>query len=325
MAAAALFDSSTWQDLLGRTRRAHRQERMKRRCWIGTDDEQPWISREVDRECLEMAYALLAIISPVTAPGRDREAMIVYGAMSAVFDTAATKMKTFTGEDLLARAYRGRPIREWARRATASLDEWTKNLLLEGFHRQISQLTENRVERGIESSRVRSETNGKDYRQYLRWRNREGWYYGGLLACAIISGVDLRDIPQPWIEETLEAAILAFDIHGSLRHAYEKEIGHTFNYLPGTQHEKVSASLAAYSEILFRIQDTDEIAPHDKEYLMRFITGLVVVSYGCSRYNRTTALHIARPEDVAIAWTHIDEPGDYRYTYTQLKKERESD
>ena len=45
------------------------------------------------------------------------------------------------------------PIGEWAERATTGLDSWTKNLLLQGFHRQIAQLTENRVEAGIKRKR----------------------------------------------------------------------------------------------------------------------------------------------------------------------------
>jgi hypothetical protein len=314
----ALFQDSTWHDLLGPTRRAQAHRRMNKRCWIGIDDPEPWISHDVDRECLEMAYTLLAVISPITAPGIDRDAIIVYGALSAIFDTGATKMRTFTTEDLLKKNYRGRPIEEWATRATTDVDTWTKNLLLQGFHRQIAQLTENRVERGVTLSETRNRTNQENYRQYLHWREREGWYYGGLLACAIVSGIDLRDIPQPWIEETLEASVLAFDIHGSLRHACEKEIGHTLNYLPGTQHNKVTASLAAYTEILFRIQDTDDLTPPDKEYLMRFITGLVAASYGCRRYNKITPLHIARPEDVATTWSHINNTPDYRYTYNEL-------
>lgn len=312
------FEGSAWSDLLGCARRDQARDRMSSRCWIGVDDPEPWISQQVDRECLEMAYVLLAVISPVTAPGRDRDAMIVYGALSAVFDTGATKMSTFTGEDLLKKNFRGRPIAEWAEQATTGLDAWTKNLLLQGFHRQIAQLTENRVERGIEVSEDRNRMNQENYREYLHWREREGWYYGGLLACAIVSGVDLRGIPRAWIEETLEAAILAFDIHGSLRHACEKEIGHTFNYLPGTQRDKVSASLAAYTEILLRIQDTDELKPPDKEYLMRYITGLVVASYGCRRYSKTTPLHIARPEDVAVSWSHVNDTPDYRYAYDEL-------
>jgi hypothetical protein len=315
---SALFPDSTWHDLLGPTRRAQARDRMNRRCWIGTDDPDPWISHEVDRECLEMAYVLLAFISPVTAPGRDREGIIVYGALSAIFDTAATKMQTFTTEDLLQKNFRGRPIDEWAERATTGLDDWTKNLLLQGFHRQIAQLTENRVEGGIKRSENRSKKIQENYREYLHWRDREGWYLGGLLACAVAGGIDLRDIPHHWIEETLEASVLAFDIHGSLRHAYENEIGHTLNYLPGTQHEKVTASLEAYSEILFRIQDADDLKSHDKEYLMRFVSGLVMASYGCRRYSKTTALHITRPEDVSVSWTHINDTPDYRYTFNQL-------
>jgi hypothetical protein len=291
---------------------------MSRRCWIGVDDPVPWVSTEVDRECLEMAYILLALISPVTAPGVDRDAIIVYGALSAIFDTCGTKMQGFTTEDLLAKSFRGRPIAEWAERATTGLDDWTRDLLAESFHRQIAQLTEHRIEHGAQASAERNASNNDDYRAYIRWRDREGWFHGGLIACACVSGVDLRNIPKPWLEETLEASVLAFDIHGSLRHAYEDEIGHTLNYLPGSQYEKVTASLDAYTEILLRIQDTDEIAAADKEYLMRFVTGLVAASYGCSRYNRTTALHVARPEDVAIAWSHINDSPDYRYSYHQL-------
>ena len=112
---SAIFEDSTWHDLLGPTRRAQATERMNKRCWIGIDDPEPWISRDVDRECLEMAYVLLALISPVTAPDRDRDAIIVYGALSAIFDTCATKMRTFTTEDLLKKNFRGRPDRRMGR------------------------------------------------------------------------------------------------------------------------------------------------------------------------------------------------------------------
>src|SRR5688500_18923818 len=50
----ARLQDSNWNDLLGPTRRAQARQRMDKRCWIGTDDAEPWISREVDRECLEM-------------------------------------------------------------------------------------------------------------------------------------------------------------------------------------------------------------------------------------------------------------------------------
>ncbi|MFE0104864.1 hypothetical protein [Streptomyces sp. NPDC059009] len=313
-----LHSDATWHDLIGPTRRSQARRRLARRCWIGTDDPEPWVSRQVDRECLEMAYVLLALISPVTAPGRDRDAIIVYGALSAVFDTCATKMRAFTTQDLLKKNYRGRPIEEWAQRATNGVDDWSKNTLLTQFHRQIAQLSENRVERGRQPSAARTRVNQEHYRAYINWRVREGWYYGGLFACALASGIDLRDIPRHWMDETLEAVVLTFDIHGSLRHAYEQEIGHTLNYLPGSQHDKVSASLAAYTEILLRLQDTDELRAPEKEYLMRFVTGLITASYGCRRYNRTTALHIARSEDVAISWSHIDQPPNYRYSYDEL-------
>jgi hypothetical protein len=316
--SSAPIRDATWNDLIGPTRRAQTIDRMNRRCWIGVDDPEPWVSKQVDRECLEMGYVLMAVICPITAPGRDRDAMIVYGSMSAVFDTCGTTMHDFTSEDLLAKNFRGRPVQEWCERATAGLDSWTKNLLTQAFRTQIAQLTENRIERGERISRARNARNAEDYREYIRWRVREGWYYGGLLSCAIVSGVDLRSIPKPWIQETLEASVLAFDIHGSLRHAYEDEIGHTLNYLSGDQHEKVTASLEAYTEILLRIQDTDEIAPADKEFLMRYISGLVVANYGCRRYARTTPIHVAHPDDVAIVWSHISNSPRYRYTYREL-------
>ncbi|WP_030688713.1 hypothetical protein [Streptomyces sp. NRRL B-1347] len=315
------FEDATWADPLGPTRREQAARRMSHQCWIGIDDAEPWVSREVDRECLEMAYMFLALISPVTAPGRDRDAIVVYGALSAVFDTCATKRRRFTEEELLAKKYRGRPVGEWADRVCTGLDEWTANTLQRRFHHQIAQLSENRLESGIGPSEQRNERNRTDYRSYLRWREREGWYYGGLLACAVATGVDLRDVPPHWIEETLEASVLAFDIHGSLRHACEKEIGHTLNYLPGTQHEKVTTSLVAYTEILFRLQGADDIKPRDKEYLTRFVMGIVAGAYSCRRYAKTTPLHIARPEDVAVAWSHVDNTPDYRFSYAQVTAE----
>jgi hypothetical protein len=317
----SVFAGSSWADLLGPGRRGQAWERMRERCWIGVDDEEPFISAQVDRECLEMAYVLLALISPVTAPGRDREAMIVYGALSAIFDTAATSVPSFRSGDLLRRGFRGRPIGEWAEQATAGVDEWTRSVLLEAFQRQIAQLSENRVEQGIGPTRQREFRNTHDYRSYLRWRIREGWYYGGLLACAVVAGVDLREIPKVWIEETLEASVLAFDTHGWLRHAYEDEIAHTLNYLPGTQHQKISAGLEAYNEILFRIQDADDLRPDHKAYLMSFVSGLVTANYACARYARTTPLHIARVEDVTEPWTHVRPAEAYRYTHPEVAGE----
>ncbi|MCX4546751.1 hypothetical protein [Streptomyces sp. NBC_01565] len=313
-----LLTGPTWQDLLGPTRRAEAEQRMNMRCWIGTEDPEPWVSPEVDRECLEMAYVLLALISPVTAPGCDREAMIVYGTLSALLDTGATKLREFSEDELLKRNFRGRPVEEWAQRAAAGLDEWTRTTLLEGFRIQIAQLKEIRVESGPGAGAARYSANATSYPEYIRWRTREGWYWGGLLACAVISGIDLREVPTQWIEETLEASVLAFDIHGSLRHAFENEVGHTLHYLPGTQHEKVTACLNAYNEILFRLQDAEDLTPPAKEYLLRFITGLVGAAYACRRYNKTTPLHVARPEDIQIGWTHIDAAPTYRQTFDQV-------
>ncbi|GLW04525.1 hypothetical protein [Streptomyces lavendulae] len=308
---------STWTDLLGPRRRREATERMARRCWLGEEDDKPWVSRRVDRDALEMAYTLLALISPTGPPDRDRDAIIVFGAMSAVLDSAGTKMSGFTHGDLLERNFRGSPVKEWARRAARGVDQWTADLMVAGLYQQIRQLSENRVERTLEESAERHRINRDNYREYLRWRDHEGWYFGGLLCCAIAAGIDVRNIPTHWIDETLEASILAFDIHGSLRHACEDELGHSLNYLHGNQHQQVTTALGAYTEILLRIQDTDELQAREKEYLIRFVTGIITAAYGTSRYNRTTAVHVARPEDVTVLWSQIDDDPLYRYTYTE--------
>ena len=313
---------STWEDLLGPGRRAEARERMDRRCWVGVADDEPWVSEQVDREALEMAYVLLAFISPTSPPELDREAIIAFGAMSGVLDSAGTKMRDFTSGDLLDRNFRGVPVREWARRASRGVDPWTAGLMVAALNHQIDQLCENRVERTVAESAARLKANQGDYREYLRWRMREGWYYGGLLTCAMAGGIDLRRIPVHWIDETIEAAILAFDVHGALRHACEDELGHTLNYLPGNQHQQVTASLAAYTEILLRLQEAEDLPAREKEYLMRYVTGIVMSSYGTARYNRTTALHVARPEDVTEMWAQINEDPLYRYTHTQAAGSR---
>lgn len=307
---------SSWNDVLGPSRRAEARERMARRCYVGKDDAEPWVSRDVDREALEMAYTLLTFIAPVGPDDRDRGAIIAFGAMSGLLDSAGTLMKDFEGE-LLDREFRGKPVREWARRAARGVDEWTAGLMLHGLSAQIDQLRENRVERKIELTREQHRTNAADYRAYLRWRDQEGWYYGGLLCCAVAAGIDVRDIPQHWIDETLESAILFFDIHGALRHACEDEIGHSLNYLPGDQHAQVSSALEAATEIMMRIQDATDLDASVKEYLMRFVSGIVMACYGTPRYARTTALHVARPEDVRVSWSHVNSSPVYRYTYSR--------
>lgn len=311
------LEGSSWNDLLGPGRRREAAQRMARRCWLGVDDDEPWVSRQVDREALEMAYTLMTLIVPTSPPGVDREAIMVFGAMSAVLDSAGTKMREFTKGDLLDRNFRGTPVKEWARRAARGCDKWTADLMLFGLYQQISQLTENRVERSLEETAERHRINAANYREYLRWRDSEGWYFGGLLCCAVAAGIDIRAIPTHWIDETLEAAILAFDIHGSLRHAVEDELGHTLNYLPGTQHQQVSATLNAYNEILFRIQDADDLPDREREFLLRFVIGIIAATYATPRYNRTTALHVARPQDVTVMWSQINDDPVYRYTYSQ--------
>ncbi|MCI2420245.1 hypothetical protein MOQ72_22640 [Saccharopolyspora sp. K220] len=54
------------------------------------------MSPEVDADALEMAHVLLTLISPTGPSDRDRKAIQAFGAMSAVLDSAGTKMKEFT-------------------------------------------------------------------------------------------------------------------------------------------------------------------------------------------------------------------------------------
>lgn len=309
-------EQPSWQDLLGERRRRASRERRERLCDIGKPGP-AWINETVDADALDVAYWSISYIAPDSPPGRDREALAVLIAFTALFDSAATKMKDFN--KFLDRDFRGQTVRQWIIRAGQGVDGETADALMTGVNTQIDQLAANRIERTLTQTSEQHRLNQTDYRDYVRWRNREGAFQWSLRVMAVAAGIDMRTVPRRWIDQTVEASIVNFDVHGALRHACEDEIGHVLNYLPGDQHSQISACLELVAEIMLGIQDAPDLEPAARAFLMRFISCTITMNYSCRRYASTTPLHIAQPRDVKIYWAQVNDSPNYRYTLTEVQ------
>jgi hypothetical protein len=299
---------STWSDLLGPVRRAATWRRAD--CRPAPADQPAaasastfWVSPEVDREAVEVGYLMLETIAPTGPAARDRIALAALSALTAISDSYAA---TEHYEHIFGRYLFGRTVSEWVRAASVGVGVWEANSMHNALRVQYETLRAQRREYGTTAAAGQVRRNHDDYREYLRWRDAEGCFYGILLFSAVAAGIDVRSLPTERVAEALEAGIVAFDTHSLIRHRREDETGDVFRYLPGTHRQRVDAALELVRELHLDLIHATDLSDRGKEFLLRYVTGGTVLPYMPRRWARTTALHIAPVEWQGRGWTHVN-------------------
>ncbi|MGW2369721.1 SAM-dependent methyltransferase [Streptomyces sp. NPDC001667] len=267
-----------------------------------------WICEEVDREAAEVGCLMLEVLAPAGPQDRDRDALAVLLGLTALNDSYSV---TGRYEDIFSKGFCGLPVDDWLKRASQNLDPWTTHELRASLRIQVEALAAQRKEFSapvgarFPDGPAQVRRNRDDYREYLRWRSAEGCYYGVLLIAAIASGMEIRDIPWTRIRDTLEAAVMGFDLHSFLRHHTEDETGNVLAYLPGSHEEKVTAGLGVVTRLHRLVAHATELTQAQKELLLRYMTSASLINYMPRRWSRTTPLHLLKPSRVVGGWSHV--------------------
>ncbi|GGX33964.1 hypothetical protein [Streptomyces noursei] len=294
-----------WNDLTGpsRARRIAQQQAKYQAltsAWPATD--QWWVSEAVDREAVEVGYLMLDTVAPTGPADRDRTALAALEALTAINDSYAACARY---EDIFSKFLFGRTVGDWVEAASCGATAFERHAIEEALRVQYDTLAEQRVERGTAQAAEQVAKNRADYREYLRWRDAEGCFYGVLLLCAVAAGIDLQHIPRVRVTEALEAGIVAFDVHSMPRHRAEDETADIFRYLPGTHREKTDAALGLLRDLHTDLIHADDLAGRDKEFLLRYVTAGSLLPYLAQRWSRTTALHVPPAGATDGHWTHV--------------------
>ncbi|UUN29847.1 hypothetical protein [Streptomyces sp. FIT100] len=314
-ATAWVLNGSSWSNLIGP--REHPDSYPEIHTAMRDSPDEWWVNERVDREAIEVGCVMLELLSPSGPTDRDRESLALLMGLTALNDSYSVQDRY---EDIFAKRLCGHSVNDWISRASAATDSWTAQQIRDCLRVQVRALTAQRRKSSSSTQfpdaveQVRR--NRTDYREYLRWRTAEGCYYGVMLMAAVASGTEIRDIPEKRIFDTLEAAIVSFDVHGFLRHTHEDETGNILPYLPGDHMQRVNACLELFTRLYRLTAHASDITAGQKSFLLRYMTSAALVTYMPLRWSRTTPLHLASPIPVPDGWTHVTNEPHQAFTYS---------
>ncbi len=306
---------ATWGDMVGSSRRREHEERTADDNASESSDGW-WVSEAVDNEAYEVGCIFFDIVSPTGPEMRNREALATLHGLTALNDSYATCERY---DEILNKHYRGRTVQEWVYLAAVGVDEWTHNMMAEVLIRQTQALAEQRIDNDVDAAAQQVGRNKRSYREYIRWRNLEGCYFGVMLYFAVGSGLDIRLIPRRYIMDAIEAGIVGFDVHGSYRHSQEDETGDILVYMSGTHQEKVTACLELVTKLSQRIAQAEDLGDREKEFLLRYVTMASLVNYMPMRWARTTPLHISPSRRERGEWSHVGKGRNFAVSYSSTR------
>jgi hypothetical protein len=283
----------------------------------GDGDTTWWISPDIDREAVEVGYLMLDTIAPTGPADRDRRALAALSALTAISDSYAA---TERYHDIFGRHLLGRTTDNWLAAAARGVGVWESDGMRDALRGQYETLRGQRYEHGTAAVAEQVRHNHADYREYLRWRNAEGCFYGVLLFAAVAAGIDLHRPPAERIAQTLEAGIIAFDTHSMIRHRREDETGDVFRYLPGPHHQQVDSALELVRELHLDLVHATDLQDRDKEFLLRYMTAGTLLPYLPMRWARTTALHVDPADWLAGTWTHVNDRLSHAVRYSSTAR-----
>lgn len=320
-----LQEEGSWADPVGARRRAAVDgTRTKQLALAAHSNPQShltphpwWINEQVDKEAIEVGYQMLETIAPTGPPDRDRAALAALAALTAINDSYAAGHHY---GDVFDRFLFGHTVHQWLRIAFATAADWEHHAMETALRVQVDTLASQRVDRGIAGVADQLRLNVDNYREYLRWRDAEGCFYGVMLLCAVAAGIDLRSIPAPRVRESLEIGIVAFDLHSGIRHRSEDETADIYRYLPGTRREKVDTGLGLIRDLQLDLIHADDLADREKEFLLRYATAGTLLSYVPLRWARTTALHIVPDDWIEQGWSHVTGAESHAIGYSMVTK-----
>lgn len=288
------LEGSTWHDPISSRRLNSCCPGLSRQP-NSVDDEACWVSEKVDDEAVEVGCLMLEMLAPAGPQGRDRDALAILLALTALNDSYSVSTHY---ADIFEKSFQGRTINDWIGRASRDADTWSAREVAIALRTQVDALSAQRRERQpmrdtpfpVAEEQVRR--NESDYREYLMWRCAEGCYFGVLLMAAMAAGIDLRAIPWHRIRDTLEAGVVGFDLHGSLRHHSEDETGNVLAYLPGVHRQRITTGLRVVTRLHRLTAHAADLTRGQKEFLLRYMTSASLINYMPSRWSRTTPLHL---------------------------------
>ncbi|KAJ9055689.1 hypothetical protein DSO57_1001131 [Entomophthora muscae] len=121
------------------------------------------------------------------------------------------------------------------------------------------------------------------YDKYLRFRNMDGFFEGGLIVSLAAAGQSGESLKFGVMCDIVESAIHSHDSHGIIRHFAEEDIANMHRYAPGGISETLSRSFLR-NALLNQHTHHSELSPGLKRALLNYSSGYYIFPYACLRY-----------------------------------------
>jgi len=283
----------------------------------------PWTTEKIDHEALLTGSSMLNLMVPRKVEGVSSKGISILLAEAVLVDNA---MHAPVWEEWWDRRICGVKIADWiegiftpASSAEDSYKQYAMETVRENCMAQISTIWERRrnetktAEKLVESAVLSVD-------KFVRWRDREGQFFGVLHLFSIAAGVDLRTVPKNIIWWTVKASVVNYDLHARSRHQSEDEAGSCLNYFGhGNYGDRVTEMLEMVRNTYDIIVASSKVSPDAAALLTRFIMSCNVFNYHCERWMKWSAIHMQPREGQSGKWSHTYlADGIHAPKYTEL-------
>lgn len=121
------------------------------------------------------------------------------------------------------------------------------------------------------------------YDKYLRFRNLDGFFEGGLIVSLAAAGVSGDGLPSGVMGDVVESTILSHDAHGIVRHFAEEDIANMHRYAPGSIYETLLRSFLRNALLARHVRACD-LPREVKRALLNYSSSYQIFPYACQRY-----------------------------------------
>lgn len=131
------------------------------------------------------------------------------------------------------------------------------------------------------------------YDRYLRYRNSDGFFEGGLLCALASCGESGSNLTVGITGDVIECCILNHDTHGVARHFPEEDIANVHRYLGGDLSQSMHRAFKRSIAVLRRVREDESIAPGLKRVACIYASSYHNFNYTVTRYGLGMPFSIA--------------------------------
>ncbi|KAJ9089459.1 hypothetical protein DSO57_1012807 [Entomophthora muscae] len=121
------------------------------------------------------------------------------------------------------------------------------------------------------------------YDKYLRFRNLDGFFEGGLLLCLASAGISGEGLTVGAMGDVIESAIHSHDSHGIIRHFTEEDIANMHRYASGGMCATLERSFLHNAQVSRQVREAD-IPGELKHAILNYSSCYHLFSYSNTRY-----------------------------------------